>query len=291
VKTDLTLVGYEIEGTWNVPLLKNAAEISAASLTLVKAAEIDDVLNSFDHVLACEAVRRSRSAYECAAPRGRSAILVGNERLGIPAEVLKKAEHVVAVPMLGRGISSINVAAAAAVVLYAVERDFGRKRFRLSSLFHADVDVLILGPPDPSEIGSLLRSAWAFGWQRVFLADPNGAWFTKDRPTVLAGRAAARCEVNRIAVCPETRVNLQDYDSVVVCNREREGTPLSRFTLPNRGRTLLVFGNGDCPPPIGETAERVFVDYAASGVEPAFRHAGSIFLSVVSQQLRRGRRG
>jgi len=299
VKNEITLVGLEIEGEWNVPLLKNAAEMSGASLLFAKSEvpanhhelnhpspEIDDLLGQFDQVLACEAVRQSRSVYECAAPRGRVGVIVGNERRGIPSKVLKKADQVVSVPMIGRGLSSVNVAVAAAIILYAMERDLGRKRFRTSSLSYNNVDILISCPPNPCEIGSLLRSAWAFGWQRVFLTDPGGAWFTKDRSKVLAGRAAARCEVNRIAVCPEGQLNLQDYDQVVVCDSERTGTPLSRFTFPTHGRVLLVYGDGEISSLVNEATNHIFVDYAAAPIEASFRHAGSILFSVVSQQLR-----
>jgi tRNA G18 (ribose-2'-O)-methylase SpoU len=251
---------------------------------------IDKLLEQFDHVLACEATERSKSVYDLAAPRGHLGIIVGNERHGVPGNILKRAEQVVSIPMLGRGLSSVNVAVAGAIVLYAIERDMGRKRFRTSNLSHGDVDVLVLGPSDPSELGSLLRSAWAFGWQRVFLADRGASWFSKDRPTVLAGRAAARCEVNRIAVSPDSQLNMHEYDHIVVCDITPSGTPLSRYTLPDHGKMLLVYGGNDLPIEDSDTVERIHVDHAGA-VEARFRHAGSILLSVISRLLRRGRRG
>ena len=302
MKSRFTLVGLGIEGEWNIPLLTNAAEMFGASLLLVpgedpggveddnsSAAGLDDLLGQFDQVLACETGARSRSVYELPAPRGRLGVVVGNERRGLPAKVLKKVNHVVSVPMLGRGLSSLNVAVAAAIVLYVVQQDLGASGLRPSALSGRDVDVLVLGPSDPSELGSLLRSAWAFGWQRVFLADRGGAWFTKDRPTVLAGRAAARGEVNRIVVSPWEQQNLQNYDQVVVCGGARTGTALSRFTLPDRGRVLLVYGDDDPPLTAAESVERIYVDHAA--VDARFRHGGSILLSVISHRLKRGRRG
>jgi len=216
-------------------------------------------------------------------------LIVGNERLGIPGPILKKANQVVSIPMLGRGLSSVNVAVAAATILYAMERDFGRRRLRTASVSHRDVDCLVFGPDDPSELGSLLRSAWAFGWQRIFLADRGGVWFVQDRPTILAGRAAARCEVNRIVVSPHEQLNLQDYDAIVICGNH--GTPLSRFTLPDCGKTLIVYGDDN--PCLGNSVptERIYVDHAAASVDARFRHAGSILLSVISQSFRRSRRG
>jgi tRNA G18 (ribose-2'-O)-methylase SpoU len=304
VKTRFTLIGLEIEGEWNIPLLSNAAEMFGASLLLAhgenptggtenangSVAEIDELLGQFDQVLACEATKRSRSVYEFPAPRGHLGVIVGNERSGIPGKILKKVNQVVSVPMLGRGMSSLNVAVAAAIILYVVQQDLGRKRFRTSALSCRDVDVLVLGPSDPSELGSLLRSAWALGWHRVFLADRSGVWFTKDRQTVLAGRAAARGEVNRLVVSPWEQRNLQDYSQVVVCGGVRSGTALSRFTLPDHGRMLLVYGDDDSPLGTRESIERIYVDHPAT-VDARFRHAGSILLSVISQRLKRGRHG
>jgi tRNA G18 (ribose-2'-O)-methylase SpoU len=307
VKSRLTLVGLDIEGEWNVPLLANAAEMSEASLLFarstsptdeaeegpsVSSAPIDALLGQFDHLLACELTKQSRTVYEYAAPRGHVGVIVGNERCGVPRGILKKVDQVVSIPMVGRGLSSVNVAVAASIILYSMERDLGRKHLRTSALIHSEVDVLIVDPPDPSELGSLLRSAWAFGWQRVFLADRRGVWFTKDRPTVLAGRVAARCEVNRIVVSPNVQLNIKEYDRIVVCDNSRSGTPLTRFTLPDRGRVLLVYGDADPSVSIKEESmERVFVDYATNTVDACFRHTGSILLSVISQRLRRSRRG
>ncbi len=252
---------------------------------------IDELLNQFDVVLACETGIRSRPVYEYGVPRGNVAVIVGNEQNGIPGKILKKAHQVVSIPMLGKGLSSVNVAVAAAIVLYVAQRDFGRKRLRPATLSHRDVDLLAFAPSDPSELGSFLRSAWAFGWQRIFLADPRGAWFTNDRPTILAGRAAARCEVNRLVVSPWKQLNFEDYDEVVACGNTRSGEPLSRFTLPDRGKVLLIYGGAGETLGPRESARQIYVDHAAAAVEPCFRHAGSILLSVVSQQLTRSRRG
>jgi hypothetical protein len=96
--------------------------------------------------------------------------------------------------------------------------------------------------------------------------------------------------VNHIGVCPDSQLNLEDYDRIVVCDNTPSGTPLSRYTLPDRGKLLLVYG-GDDPRIEGHDAvERVHIDHVAA-VEARFRHAGSILLSVISHGLRRGRCG
>ena len=290
----LTLLGLDIEGEWNVPLLQNAAAMCRASLRFAhtnspsdvpkrgSVPHLDRLIGQFDHVIACEATRHSRPVYDYPCPRGHVAVIVGNELTGIPKPVLKSVEQVISIPMYGRGMSSINVAAAAAIVLYTISRDLARKRLRRSSLAQPDIDVLVVGPRDPSELGSLLRSVWAFGWKRVFLDDCNGVWFTKDRPTVLAGRAAARREGNPLAVLPCAQLDLHDYDAIVACGDGKRGAPLSRWSPPKAGRLLLVYGESELPSPFAAD-EVVYVDHPAAEVEAAFRHAGSILLSVVSQ--------
>ncbi len=305
MKSTLTLIGLDIECAWNVPVLANAAAMSGAALLFAQTASggcqptvdassvaaIDEVWDRFDHVLACESVARSREVYDYPAPRGQVGVIVGNEQCGIPKQVLERADQVVSIPMVGAGMTSVNVAVAAAILLYAVQRDLGRRRIKVSSLSSREVDVLLIGPADPSELGSLLRSVWAFGWKRVFVADGHGIWFTDDRPTVLAGRAAARREVNPLTIRPADELDFDQYDQLVLCTGEPRGTPLSRFSLPGPGRLLLVYGQAEPSLPTTVPVERVFVDQAAGDVEPCYRHAGSILLSVVSQMLRRGRSG
>ena len=301
----LTLVGLDIEGEWNFPLLANAAEISGASLLFANTRSreegdireansfplIDDLSHQFDGIIACETSKQSKPIFDFPTPRGHLAILVGNEQQGIPHQILNKADHLISIPMQGRGLSSINVAVAAAIVLYALQHDLGRRRKRKSSIPQSEVDLFLLGPEDPSEIGSLLRNAWAFGWQRVFLADPKGVWFSKDRSFVLKSRAAARCEVNRIAVCPQKQLAIDDYDHIIHCTTDRYGKPLSRFAFPDRGRVLIVYGDGELPFDRVASTEQVYLEHTARETLPCFRHGGSIFLSVFSQQIRRNRRG
>ena len=79
-----------------------------------------------DQVFACETALQSRPIYEFAMPRGHLGLIVGNERSGIPGKLLKKVNQVFSIPMLGRGLSSVNVAVAAAIILYVAERDFAQ---------------------------------------------------------------------------------------------------------------------------------------------------------------------
>ncbi len=288
------LVPLDTEGEWNLSLLENAASLSGGECIFASSADdaseqpnplatstrpLDEVLSAVKRVIACEAVRDSGNVYDLPAPRQPTAVLVGNEVRGIPRSVLKKADAIVAVPMSGAGMSSINVAVSAAIALYVLSHDLGRRRKRTGELPQRDIDVLIHAPEDPHELGSLLRSVWSFGWKRVFVSDPHGAWFTRDRDKVVEGRAAARRAKNPLAVVPSAQMDPNRYDRVLLCDGEREGVPLSRLRLPSSGRLLVVYGRGTAT----ETAEHVFVDHARPQTMPRFRHAGSILLSMISQ--------
>ncbi len=291
--SQFSLVPLDTEGEWNRPLLENAAALSDASCVFASSGTaaagalqngtrlLDEVLDGFQHIVACEAVRDSKSVYALPAPRGSTAVIVGNEEKGVPRSVLKRTDAVVVVPMAGAAMSSVNVAVSAAVVLYAFSKDLGRRKKPPCRLRRRDIDVLIDAPPDPHELGSLLRSAWAFGWRRIFVADEHHVWFSEDPKVILEGRAAARRAKNPIAVLPADRLDPADYEGIAVCDGRREGMPLSRWRLPACDRLLMVVGSGahGARPDV----ERVYVDYVNAVVEPRFRHSGSILLSMISE--------
>ena len=242
-------------------------------------------LDGCRRLVACETTRSSVSVYDFPAPRDRTAVIVGNEENGIPRSVLKQADAVVSIPMVPSGLSSINVAAAAAVILYALTADLARKRRVRSGLRHQDVDVLLEAPADPHELGSLLRSVYAFGWRRVFVSDPHQVWFTEDPRLMLESRAAARRARNLLTVLPAAKLVPSCYDALLICDGSQPGTPLSRLRLPECQRLLVVLGGADWPNPSGLPAARVTVDYAGEAVPARLRHTGSILLSVMSRML------
>jgi hypothetical protein len=293
------LIGLDIEGHWNKPLLVNAAAMSGCQCDLAHSEpplnagsgesagrlSLEAALDGCRHIVACETTRSSVSIYDFPAPRDRTAVIVGNEENGIPRRVLKQADTVVSIPMAQSGLSSINVAAAAAITLYAFTGDLGRKRWLRRGLRQQDVDVLIAAPADPHELGSLLRSVYAFGWRRVFLSDPHKVWFTEDPRVILESRAAARRARNPLAVLPVAKLDPSRYDALLMCDGGRPGSPLSRLRLPECQRLLVVFGTSDGAIHGGLPASDVTVDYADRAVPARFRHIGSILLSVISQML------
>ena len=299
-RSPYTLVGVDIAGEWNRPLLVNAARLSDCSCAFARSdgfakankgsggAPDDDLevlLQGFQRIVACEATKKSVGLYDFPAPREQTAVLVGNEEAGLPRAVLKRADSIVSIPMACSALSSLNVAVAGAIVLYALTRDLGRRKQRRSTLRLQGVDVLIQASADPHELGSLLRSVYAFGWRRVFLSDPHRIWFTEDPRVILAGRAAARRARNLLAVLPVEKLESPAYDAMLVCDPGEPGMTLSRLQLPECRRLLVVIGSGDSQAGCEISATSVTVDFVDRSVTARTRHAGSILLSVVASML------
>jgi hypothetical protein len=211
---------------------------------------------------------------------------VGNEEAGLTRKVIKRADTIVSIPMARGALSSLNVAVAGAIVLYALTRDLGRRKWPRSALRLEDVDVLIEALADPHELGSLLRSVYAFGWRRVFLSDPHRIWFSDDPRVILAGRAAARRARNLLAVLPEVELVPAAYDAMLVCNPDEPGTALSRLWLPECRRLLVVIGTGKRLAALEIPTTSVRVDFADRSVPARTRHAGSVLLSVIAGMLK-----
>ncbi len=247
-KNSLTLVGLDIDGEWNLPILKNAADMSGASVEFLRSDEnFSHLYKNYDMVIACETSKKSRNIFDFPVIRGRIAVIVGNEQKGIPKNILRKADQVVTIPMYGKNMSSVNVAVSAAIALYAFERDFARKHIRKCRIRQHNIDILLSDPEDPNEIGSLFRSIWAFGWRHVFLADKNSVWFTKDRKTLLAGRAAARREINPLTIVPAERINFDMYDHIFMCNWNRNGIHLIGVVLSDKEKVLIKYEKDKIP--------------------------------------------
>ena len=170
-------------------------------------------------------------------PDGPLAVVVGNERKGISRQLLRRADHVVQIPIASRTINTINVAAAAAVALYYLSR--GRSG-RIGTRAHSGSrpEVLLAGAIDAIELGSAVRTAACLGWTRLFVRDRGSAWFAADRVTRSLGRGAARRARNPIRVLPlpgDTR-----FDDVCVVSARGDGTPLHRADLARGPRQLVV---------------------------------------------------
>ena len=302
-KNSVSLIALDIEGAWNTPLLENAADLSGASLAYASSgkfqnlvspavSEFLDVAKGYNTVLACETGVKAQNIFEFPAPRGKTALVVGNEKDGIPKSVLNHCSGRVTIPMFSNRLSSINVAASGAVGVYVLERDLARKCANAGRRSPDALDLFIHAPADPAECGSLLRSAAAFGWKSVYLEDSTESWFSKKRDVLALSRAAARREINPLSINNSESLPLERYDKVILCARDRTGTPLSRYRLCNCRNGLLTYGTEELPRPLASLpCDTVYVDFLNAGLKPHARHEASALLAVIAHQLRRKRHG
>ena len=254
-----TLVGDGVENPGNARAMQAAAAMfdgpcrfrdkaglaAAWSAALPDAAPLDllaaqDLAATYAPVIALDNVPGAQPVYGFRLPRGpRPALVAGNERHGISREMLALAPHRVMIPMAGRRLNTINVAAASAVALYYLARGGGGP-LQVTPHPQKRRPELLLGAADHVEIGSAIRSAGAFGWERVLLEDRAGVWFGAPRHVTAEGRGAARRHRNPIRLIPAAPAASYAFHEVWIVTRDRGDVPLHRANLASGPRGLLV---------------------------------------------------
>ena len=257
-----TLIGEEISGDWNAHALADIArafggeyvayagqfgeERQTADVTDANLPHADNnLLNGFDWLLAAENGQNAQNIYALKPPNfSNRALIVGNEAKGIRRKTLKKTQAVAEIPLVSHNINCLNVAAAAAVMLYYLgvneqqRSPLGQAGRTLNAVQKSRPDVLLLGGRDPMELGSVVRSACAFGWERVFLEDRHNAWYDCDRLMKSEGRGAARRGRNPIKVIPCPADLLHHYKTIVWVTyappTAKGTTPLHQTVLTKR---------------------------------------------------------
>ena len=221
-------------------------------------------------------------------------VVVGNERRGVSHELASRAKDHVQIPMLSRRINCLNVAAAAAVALYylcarpvgpmAVCKDPRSRR----------PELLLLGAGDQIELGSTIRSAAAFGWDRAFIEDRHGVWFGCDRVARSEGRAAARRGRNDIVLIPCLEHAVYAFPRVTIVTYQRLGTPLNRANLTGGPRQLVVIPDESHVDAAAENWSRLgakveFAHLRLPAIEFKYRYrlAATIGLAEISRQVGR----
>lgn len=236
-------------------------------------------------VVAVENAPGAGSVFTTRLPAGRPSIVVGNERRGIRADLMAASTLSVQIPAAGRGIDTLNVAAAAAVALYYLLGATGRRSPRSARPEAHRPAVVLVGPRDHVEAGSALRTAAAFGWQTVGLDDRDKVWFGTPRTMRAEGRAAARSHRNPLRVVPVPddvhSGRHSGYERVVVAGTNVPGPPLHRVDLTGGPRTALVIPDGTVPEGAGVEYARVDVP----GGNDRYRLVASIVLAEAARQL------
>lgn len=244
-------------------------------------------------IIALENLSGARDVYGFHAGR-EFAVVVGNERRGLSREFASIAKECVQIPMLSRRINCLNVAAASAVALYylcvqaagpmAVRKEPRSRR----------PELLLLGAGDQFELGSTIRSAAAFGWERAFIEDRQGVWFGCDRAVRSEGRAAARRGRNDILLvpCPERAVYAYPRVTVITCRGL--GVPLHRANLAGGPRHLVVIPDESRIDPsaedwsrLGAKVEFVHLRLPVAEFTYHYRLAATVGLAEISRQVGR----
>lgn len=254
------LIAEEVAGEWNRRALAQAARAFAV-----------DFKTSVDDESACLIALDNRPGSKCIydfRPEAEiCALVVGNEAKGIRRSTIKRAFATVEIPVISRNINCLNVAAAAAIALYYLSLP-NRPTFPTRTAQFARKhrpSLLIVGGEDHMELGSVIRSACAFGWDRVYLDDRFNVWYNCARPIKSEGRGAARRGRNPIRVIPWSQEFERGFDRVIrPCGLD--GLQGLRLIGP---RTLLALKD----------------DAPAAGLQ--FRQWASIVLAETARQLGR----
>ncbi|MBO3744781.1 hypothetical protein J5X84_01785 [Streptosporangiaceae bacterium NEAU-GS5] len=200
--------------------------------------------------------------------RGEATLAVGNERRGLSAATMARADEVVQIPTLSRTVNTLNVAAAAAVAGWYVRRGSGpqaqtaRPETRRPAL-------LIVGC-DHVEVGSSLRSAAAFGFRDVLLEDRGAGWFDGPSSVRREARAAARRHKNPLRVHRATLDHAARFEDVVLVTPSGPGTALHRERLTRGPSQLIVVGAhpDDLPPDVADRARIATLGLESVGSAP-----------------------
>jgi hypothetical protein len=276
VPIDLTLLADGVENPANRERIAEAAALLGGQLSE----------SVHGRLIAVENTPTASSVYGRRPARAAITLAVGNERRGISRRLLAAAAETVAIPTLSRTVSTLNVAAAAAVAGWYVSRGSGGQARRPHPERRRPM-VLISGV-DHVEVGSSLRSAAAFGYREVFLEDRGAGWFEGGHHQRREARAAARRHKNPLRVRRAPTGLAARFDDVLVLSPGGPGAPINRARL-TRGRSqLIVIGA------LPDTAESLaargagmitlgFQQQTAS--ESALRLVASIALAEIARQI------
>jgi SpoU rRNA Methylase family len=276
VPIDLSLLADGVENPANRERIAEAAALLGGQLSE----------SAHGRLIAVENTPTASSVYGRRPARAAVTLAVGNERRGLSRGLLAAAAETVVIPTLSRTVSTLNVAAAAAVAGWYVSRGSGRQA-RAPHPQRRRPMVLISGG-DHVEVGSSLRSAAAFGYRELFLEDRGAGWFEGEHHLRREARGAARWHKNPLRVRRAPTGLTARFDDVLVLSPGGPGAPISRARL-TRGRSQLIV-IGASP----DTAESLaakgagmltlgFQEQTASG--PALRLVASIALAEIARQV------
>lgn len=237
-------------------------------------------------LIAVENTPQASVVYGRPALRGTATLVLGHERRGVPRATLAAAEETVVIPTASRTVTTLNVAAAAAVAGWYVLRGSGPQA-RAAHPGRRWPTVLLSGD-DHVEVGSSLRSAAAFGMREVLLDDRGAGWFDGPHALRREARAAARRHKNPLHVRRAPAGLADGFSEIVVITPSGPGRPVSRERFARGHRMLVVIGLApDQVQASGDSRIRI----ATLGLRPAgcvpLRLIASIALAEIARQTGR----
>jgi tRNA G18 (ribose-2'-O)-methylase SpoU len=272
-------------GHWAEPA--DAAPVTAASITAAELVALHARRIAFDNL------PDAREVYGYAAGND-FALIVGNERRGLSHSFKAVATEAVQIPMPSRSINCLNVAAAAAVGLYYLSAAQVRQAGVRSDAGARRPSLLLLGAAEHIELGSAIRSAAAFGWDRALIEDRDAVWFGVDRVRRSEGRAAARRARNDIRLVPCSEQTRYEADEAVIVTTRKLGPPLHRVNMARGSRQVVVIPAENRIDVEAEDWSRVarqvtFAHLDAPGTDYRYHYrlTASIALAEVARQLGR----
>jgi tRNA G18 (ribose-2'-O)-methylase SpoU len=191
-------------------------------------------------LVAVENAPQARSVYGRPPLRGPATLALGHERRGLPRATLAAAEETVVIPTVSRTVTTLNVAAAAAVAGWYVLRGSGRQAHAAHP--GRRLPAVLLSGDDHVEVGSSLRSAAAFGLREVYLDGGGAGWFDGPHAQRREARAAARRHKNPLHVRRAPAEFLAGFDEVVAVVSSGPGRDLPRQPLTRGRRQVVVIG-------------------------------------------------
>jgi tRNA G18 (ribose-2'-O)-methylase SpoU len=311
-RTPITLVGDGIENPGNALTMIHAAAMFGsdcvfrdrgglagtwpgppAGETTLSLISPDDLSARYSPVVALDNLDGAAMLHGFRINGGpRPAVVAGNERTGISREIHSKASAAVQIPMVSRRLNCLNVAAASAVALYYLSRGGEGKLQSRGSPEQRRPEVMLVGGADPIELGSAIRSAGAFGWERLLVEDRAGVWFGGNRVTQSESRAAARRQRNPIHLIPTEAGRHFPFEEAWVVTTRQTDTSIHRANLARGPRQLIVLPDESALELEREDWERlakvvkfVHLDLPCGEFRYHYRLIASIALAEVARQV------
>lgn len=275
----LSIFADGVENPANLARLADVARLLGA----VRSASIEGPL------IAIENAAGARDIYGRAPLRDRATIAVGNERRGLSPRTLALATETLEIPTQSRTVTTLNVAAAAAVAGWYVLR--GSARQPQTTRPDSRRPSLFLIGRDHVEVGSSLRSAAALGFRDVLLDDRGAGWFEGSAAQRREARAAARRHKNPLRIHRASVKDIERFEEVVVVLPSGPANPLQREPLTRGPRQVIVVGSepGDLVPLEHGGVKTATLDLKTFE-DPPLRLVASIALAEIARQVGRRRR-